>query len=368
VDVSQPTAPIEVGHLETAALTSDVEIAGDLLYLADGMGGLRIASLNFPWAPVQVGQVGLIGYSGSLNVSAGFVYVSDEISGMRLVDAQSPTDPVEVGFHFSRTPSYDVVVGKGYAFLAAGGQGIEILNGDLTVSGKVTNHNGTPVTDVAISATLGRGTTVGTDGTYTVTNFLPGTFAITPTTITEAYTFSPQTRTFSLPDDSSGQDFIAVAGLVTTTIHSSTSMTLTYTDTQNLPTHLFFPAGAVSVTTEITVAPILVDNLSRMASAGHAFNLSANQAGSTLNDFSKPVSITISYSELDLQLIHDENGLRFLWWEGARWLEAAETCDQPSGYDRDLLNNQVTVSVCQTGRFALYGPTRSLFMPLVHQG
>ena len=79
-------------------------------------------------------------------------------------------------------------------------------------------------------------------------------------------------------------------------------------------------------------------------------------AGLRVIDISAPLA-PIELGSFQPQIMH-----------GARWLEATETCSQPSGYVRDLLNNRIGVSVCQTGRFALYGPTQSLFMPIVHQG
>jgi hypothetical protein len=68
----------------------------------------------------------------------------------------------------------------------------------------------------------------------------------------------------------------------------------------------------------------------------------------------KPITITIHYSDADVEGI-DENDLRLYRWTGSAWEDAATTCSPPSTYVRDVDANVLRVPVCHLSRFALGG-------------
>jgi hypothetical protein len=70
----------------------------------------------------------------------------------------------------------------------------------------------------------------------------------------------------------------------------------------------------------------------------------------------------ISYSDLDVLLVEDEGGLILARWTGSEWVDAA--CD-PTSYVRDPGGNEIRVDICHLSKFALFGPTNQVFMPVV---
>jgi murein DD-endopeptidase MepM/ murein hydrolase activator NlpD len=64
-----------------------------------------------------------------------------------------------------------------------------------------------------VSASSGDSAITGVSGYFTITNLIIGTYTITPTK--SGYTFSPASRTITVPPDATGQDFIGNAGDVT---------------------------------------------------------------------------------------------------------------------------------------------------------
>ena len=80
-------------------------------------------------------------------------------------------------------------------------------------SGRVTDSSSNPVSSVAVSAGAGLSATTNASGYYTLTGLISGTYTLTPTK--SGYTFSPPSRTVSVPPDATGQDFVASHGLIT---------------------------------------------------------------------------------------------------------------------------------------------------------
>jgi hypothetical protein len=126
------------------------------------------------------------------------------------------------------------------------------------------------------------------------------------------------------------------------------------------------PGGAVSVSTEITLTPGLpAAAATSLAFTGHAFELAAYQGSNLVPtlSFLTPVTATIEYSDLDVRTVLNENSLALLEWVGGEWRDVAQVCT--TTYSRDLTNNLLSISICQTGTFSLFGPTRQVFLPLI---
>jgi hypothetical protein len=109
---------------------------------------------------------------------------------------------------FPTTPgAFDTTFNGGYdAFvvkLAVGG------GNTLFISGRVTDGSSNPISGVAVSAGAGGSATTDANGYYTITDLSNGTYTLTPTK--SGYTFSPPSRTVSVPPDATGQDFTGSA-------------------------------------------------------------------------------------------------------------------------------------------------------------
>lgn len=75
-----------------------------------------------------------------------------------------------------------------------------------SISGRIRDVGNNPISGVTISAGSGGNAVTNSSGYYTIINLIAGTYAITPTKF--GYTFSPPTRSVSVPPDATGQDFV----------------------------------------------------------------------------------------------------------------------------------------------------------------
>lgn len=150
-------------------------------------------------------------------------------------------------------------------------------------------------------------------------------------------------------------------------ITPTTGGVFTYTDPQGKNTVINVPSGAVAATTDLLYTP-----LSAMASpagfafAGHAFALEAYRDGvlQPAFAFAQPINITIHYSLEDVAVVTDPTALTLMYWNGATWVDAATTCTPRSVYDRHPDWQWLSVPVCHLSRFALFGPTHAIHLPL----
>jgi len=103
IDVSDPSAPVTLGEINTADAALDVEIEGDLAYVAAGRDGLRVFDVSTPGAPFSAGGLALPGSTAKLKVIGATAYVIDQGIAtkaprkLRIIDASQPANPVELG-------------------------------------------------------------------------------------------------------------------------------------------------------------------------------------------------------------------------------------------------------------------------------
>ena len=74
-----------------------------------------------------------------------------------------------------------------------------------SISGQVTDGDSNPISGVTIFDDAGHTTATDSDGCYTLSGLAAGTYTLTPSK--SGWTFSPATRTVSVPPDATGQDF-----------------------------------------------------------------------------------------------------------------------------------------------------------------
>jgi hypothetical protein len=279
---------------------------------------------------------------------------------VRVVDVSDPVAPTEVGFYGLPENVEGVALANGYAYVGGGTAGLYILRYGSSVTGRVADVNGAPFSAVTVSAGSGLDTVTDANGIYTITNLSSGTYSLTPSL--PGYAFLPGVRTVTVPPDANAQNFTILPGPVSVTLLPFTAARLIYTDTQDLPTQLIFPANTVTQSTTITLTPTLAFGGPGLTFAGHAFDIVSSHPGFF---FQAPVTATIHYSDADVQAATDENELMLHWWDGSAWVDAATTCVPISTYSRDLTNNVIGVSICYLNRYALLGPTNQVLLPLV---
>ena len=124
-----------------------------------------------------------------------------------------------------------------------------------------------------------------------------------------------------------------------------------------------FPDGAVTEPVVVTYTALYLPSSpppAMFAFTGNAFTLEAAYVSSSqeVTAFEKPVTITINYTEGDLNG-KDENTLELQYWDGSGWVT-----DGISIVDRDTINNHLVVTIEHLAEFALFGQHR-LYLPLV---
>jgi glucosylceramidase len=237
--------------------------------------------------------------------------------------------------------------------------------GNHAIAGRVTSSNGSPVAGAAIGAGGSLTATTNAAGSYRFADLAAGAYLLTP--FHSEYVFLPPSAAVTVPQAYLQQDFVMLARPVTIQVLTDTSTSLWYTDTQGLATVIEFPAGAVTEETTLILTPTMASPGTGYAFTGHAFDLAAWQAGLPLGSlaFSAPVTVTIGYSIADVRLVADKNMLALMEWTGGKWREVTQIC---GGEPAQTSENGVLtyrVPICETGQFALFGPTRRTFLPLV---
>jgi hypothetical protein len=141
--------------------------------------------------------------------------------------------------------------------------------------------------------------------------------------------------------------------------------TLVYTHTAGSPTVVKVPAGTVTETTVLAYTP--VDTATAPAGyvfAGRGFRLEAYQDGVLLPglQFANPVTITIHYTDSEVQGIAEDSLLLLYWNESTQtWEDAA--C---GAYDRHPDENWLAAPVCHLTRFALFGKSgHKIYLPAI---
>jgi hypothetical protein len=229
------------------------------------------------------------------------------------------------------------------------------------------NHGAFP--GVALELGSKYSATTDADGNYLLAGLLPEPLVLTPHL--QSYAFVPVSRAIRIPlPDNQQENFIVLPGPVSATLAPSGALwlpyTLTYTDTQGLPTHMRFPLDSLEGATRLVVTPTLVTGAPGWAFARHAFELAAYREDELqpAPTFDRPVTVTLQYSDMDISVILDEEELALFWWDGTTWLDATDTCSTiPAIPSHDLDDNVLRTPVCRAGLYALLGPVRQLYLP-----
>jgi len=210
IDVRLPGNLAIMGGVQVPGKLRDIQIAGDLAYVAAGSAGLVILKIG-PLGLLVAGRVtkqdgsGLSGVTLRLSGDAAET-VAAEMSGRYRFDELEPgaytVTPSRTGYVF--TPPARVYENLTGNDLAADFVGTRVY----TIAGTVANGWGDPIAGVRVEitgATIGEDTT-GADGVYRFEGLARGSYEITPRK--HGWRFSPMSRVCGdLAADSLRQDF-----------------------------------------------------------------------------------------------------------------------------------------------------------------
>ncbi len=89
ISIEMPHFPDEIALFEDDGVYYDVKYNGnDFVYVAAGVAGFKIIDVNSPWGPELVGQYSTYNAFG-LDFAGQYVYLADDIGGIRILDVSN---------------------------------------------------------------------------------------------------------------------------------------------------------------------------------------------------------------------------------------------------------------------------------------
>ena len=120
---------IELGFLDTPGEATDVAVADNFAYIADGQSGLRIIDISDPENPAETSAFDSPGDCYAVAVVGNRAFIADGQRGLRIVDVSDPEHPAEIGAYVPEVGiAYDVVVSGNYAYISDLIAGVRVVN------------------------------------------------------------------------------------------------------------------------------------------------------------------------------------------------------------------------------------------------
>jgi len=127
VDVSNKELPEIIGSLDTTGVAIDVKIVGDTLYLADGDSGLAIIDVTNPTAPTLLSSIQTNGTAQDISTQGDFVFIANGNSGIEVINVSSLSKPFSVGYSEQLTDVKGIAV-EGSYLVAVGGSSLALFD------------------------------------------------------------------------------------------------------------------------------------------------------------------------------------------------------------------------------------------------
>jgi hypothetical protein len=129
LDVTDPASPTLVGQTSPlVGVIEDVVLSGSYAYIAAGRGGLAVVNIATPSAPVEVGELDTPGKAYGISVAGGYAYLADYFSGLRIINITNPNQPVEAGYYDTPGQAREVAVAGNYLYVAAGNRDLRVVD------------------------------------------------------------------------------------------------------------------------------------------------------------------------------------------------------------------------------------------------
>jgi hypothetical protein len=123
VDISDPKMPVELGAVVFSDWAYDVEVVGNVAYVAAGSSGLRIFDVSNHFTPIEIGHIDVTGHANGVAVEQGIAYLATS-RGLWIIDVSNPAAPISIGYNYLF--GNDVQIVGGLAYLA--GDGLHVLD------------------------------------------------------------------------------------------------------------------------------------------------------------------------------------------------------------------------------------------------
>lgn len=365
LSLADPAHPVQIGAYGVDWLARDVAVNGSLLYVADEVSGLHVVDISDPASPRRIAFAGAGANQRLYQVKSlgDFVYVANWTAGLRIYDATQVTRPVEWARLDNTNFAVALALANRYIYVADSLGGLAIAQERFQISGAVRQTNGLPYAGVTMRLDGGEAIPTNPSGNYTYNAVRVGPHVLEPTLT--GYQFVPSSRSLTLPTRLASQDFTLLPETISAELFPGVAATLTFNDTQGLPTTLHLPAGAVDEALTLVVQPVIPSSVAGYAPAAHAVVLSVLRAGLPLPDYTflQPITLSLTYSAADLGGRAAQE-LLILWQRQSQWVEAPASCTPPTAYTRDLSANRLALDICAVGPYQLMTFAPVIFLPV----
>ncbi|WP_197484237.1 LVIVD repeat-containing protein, partial [Halioglobus sp. HI00S01] len=151
VDARQPENSRVVGTLSTAS-ANDIRVSGNTAYLASGTAGVVAVDITDPTAPIEISRYDTIGEAADLQLeSSNLLYVADGTGGVLILDVADPAAMIERGWIVTSASARGIAVDEeqGIAAIAMGTDGLELADiSEPTAASVISSLSGGDVRDV----------------------------------------------------------------------------------------------------------------------------------------------------------------------------------------------------------------------------
>ncbi|MGC9395918.1 MAG: LVIVD repeat-containing protein [Anaerolineae bacterium] len=124
VDVADPANPTLLGNYDTPGVAIEVLVANERAYIADGDSGVQIVDVSDVTTPQWIGAYKINGSAYTVQLVNDVLYLGDPNQGLFILDVGDPATPVLVN-HLPQMIILDIQVSGGFVYLA--GQGLRIF-------------------------------------------------------------------------------------------------------------------------------------------------------------------------------------------------------------------------------------------------
>lgn len=128
IDVSDPRQPLIISSYATTGFANDIFVLDNHVYLAAGGAGLLIIDVSDLTTPIQVSASETPGWDGGVFVAGGYAYVASGEDGLRVVDISDPSAPVITGTVRTHNDANDLIIEGDLIYVAAGSGGLQIVD------------------------------------------------------------------------------------------------------------------------------------------------------------------------------------------------------------------------------------------------
>jgi len=121
-------SPTALSFVTIPGFANNVDVSGDIAYVAAGSTGLQVVDVTDRRAPHIIGSLNTPGNANDVRAVGSRVYVADGTAGLHIIDVTTPSSPVLLGTLDTAGAALDVVVVGNRAYVAGGTAGLQIID------------------------------------------------------------------------------------------------------------------------------------------------------------------------------------------------------------------------------------------------